>query len=147
MKRILVCTDGENHTLRAEEKAIELAERFGSKIIGLYVQSTFLEKFTHEIYAVNRNECRDHLNRELIKEGNAALEALARRCTALNVPFEARMRQGDIAVEIIREASEGGYDLLVMGAKLLKTWRERIESYNVSLRVFKEACVPMLFIR
>lgn len=39
MKHILVCTDGEKHTLKAEEQAIQLAQTFGAEITGVYVQS------------------------------------------------------------------------------------------------------------
>lgn len=146
MKRILICTDGEPHTHGAEQQAVKLAVRFGATVTGLFVQSTFLKKFTHEIYAVGRNECRDHLDSELRAEGEAALEALAQRCAAAGVAYEARLRQGDIAEEIISEAGSG-YDLLVMGAKLLDTWRSRLESVNVPLEVFKRAPLPMLFVR
>lgn len=147
MKRILVCTDGEEHTKNAEEQALLLAERFSAHVTGLYVQSTHLSKFTHEIYAVNRNECRDHLDSELQKEGVAALDALGRICASRGIVYEPRMRQGDIAEEIVSEASQGSYDLLIMGAKLLSSWRKRLESVNVPLHVFKRAPVPMLFVR
>jgi nucleotide-binding universal stress UspA family protein len=146
MKHILVCTDGEPHTHRAEEQALELAARSGAAVTGLYVQSTFLKKFTHEIYAVGRNECRDHLDSALKTEGDAALEALGRRCAAAGVAYEARMRQGDVAEEILAE-STAGYDLIVMGAKLLDNWRSRLESVNVPVEVFKRATLPMLFVR
>jgi len=147
MKTILVCTDGEEHTLKAEEHAVDLAQLLGAAVTGLYVQSTFLRKFTHEIYAVNRNECREHLDTELRREGTAALEALGRRCADRGISYEPRMRQGDVADEILEEASAGIYDLMVMGAKLLSSWRGRLESVNVPLDVFKRAPLPMLFVR
>jgi len=147
MKRILVCTDGEDHSTRAEEHAILIAAAFGASITGLYVRSTHLTKFTHEIYAVGRNECRDHLDAQLAKEGTAALDALGRRCIERGVSYESKMLQGDIAEEIVKEASESPYDLLVMGTKLLGNWRERIESANVPLQVFKRAPLPTLFVR
>ena len=56
MKRILVCTGSEPHTLGVENPAVELAARFGAAVTGLFVQSTFLKKFTHEIYAQYANE-------------------------------------------------------------------------------------------
>lgn len=147
MQRILVCTDGEEHTLKAEEHAIVLAERFGASVMGLYVQSPFLKKFTHEIYAVNRNECRQHLDDALRREGLLALEAFGRRCAKRGLSYFSRIREGDIVEEIVDEASTGGYDLLVMGAKLLDTWRSRLESVNIPLAVFKRAPIPMLFVR
>lgn len=147
MQRILICTDGEEHSLKAEEHAITLGERFGASVMGLYVQSPFLKKFTHEIYAVNRNECRQHLDDALRREGLLALEALGRRCAERGVTYNSSIREGDIVEEIVSEASTGRYDLLIMGAKLLGTWRERLESVNIPLAVFKLAPIPMLFVR
>jgi nucleotide-binding universal stress UspA family protein len=147
MQRILVCTDGEEHTLKAQEHAVTLAEQFRASVMGLYVQSPFLKKFTHEIYAVNRNECCQHLDDSLRREGLEALEALQQRCAQRGVTYNSKIREGDIAEEIISEASTGGYDLLIMGAKLLGNWRERLESVNVPLAVFKRAPIPMLFVR
>jgi nucleotide-binding universal stress UspA family protein len=147
MKRILVCTDGEEHTLNAEEHAVMLADCLGSKVTGLYVQSTFLKKFTHEIYAVSRNECQAHLDASLRREGEAALESLGRLCSARAVPYEPKIRQGDIAGEIVQEVTAHAYDLLIMGAKLLGNWREKLESVNVPLDVFRRAPLPMLFVR
>lgn len=146
MKRILVCTDGEPHTVAAETRALDLAALTGASVIGLYVRSTHLEKFTHEIYAVGRNECRAHIDRELEAQGRTALDALGARCGERGVVFEARMRQGDVADEIVNEAS-AGYDLLVMGARRHESWRSRLESVNVPLAVFKRAPLPMLFVR
>jgi nucleotide-binding universal stress UspA family protein len=56
------------------------------------------------------------------------------------------MRQGDVAEEILAE-STAGYDLIVMGAKLLDNWRSRLESVNVPVEIFKRAPLPMLFVR
>jgi nucleotide-binding universal stress UspA family protein len=147
MKLILVCTDGEEHTVKAEEHAMVLAKQFGARLTGLYVQSPFLKKFTHEIYAVNRNECARHLDEALHNEGVLALECLGQRCAENGVSYDSQMREGDIVEEIIDEASHGGYDLLIMGAKLLDTWRSRLESVNVPLAVFKRSPIPMLFVR
>ena len=147
MKRILTCTDGEEHTVRAEEHGVSLAECFAASVTGLYVQSTLLHKFTHEIYAVGRNECREHLDSSFHSEGMEALDALEGRCTARGVSFEPRMRRGDVAEEIVREASEGAHDIVIMGAKLLTGWRDRLESVNVALDVFKRTPVSVLFVR
>lgn len=146
MKRILVCTDGEEPAVRAEEQALAIAALSGGSVTGLYVLDPFLKKFTNEIYAINRNECRDHLDAELRREGEAALLALAERCRTRGVPFQAKMRHGGVAEEIVAEAAEG-HDLLVMGAKLLGSWREKLESCNAPRDVFKKSSIPMLFVR
>jgi nucleotide-binding universal stress UspA family protein len=147
MKNILVCTDGEEHTLPAMAKALEIARPFGARLTGLYVLSPYLKKFTHEIYAVGREECRDHLDASLAREGGEALAQFERLCGEAGVACRTLTRNGEVADEIVAEASEGGYDMLVMGAKLLKKLMERIESVNVPQDVFKRCPIPMLFVR
>lgn len=147
MKRILVCTDGEEHTHGAESQAMELARALGASIVGLYVLSPYLKKFTDEIYAVNRNECRAHLDDSLRREGDAALAALGRQCAERGLEYSPLMRYGDIADEIVDEAAGGDYLMLVMGSKLLKGWRERLESCNVAQDVFRRVTAPVLFVR
>jgi hypothetical protein len=60
LERMLLCTDGEEHTRKAEDYAFHLAKGVGADLVGLYDVDPFLKKFTNEIYAVNRDECRDH---------------------------------------------------------------------------------------
>lgn len=147
MKRILICTDGEEHTVKAEEHAVVLGTCLPAHVTALYVQSNFLHKFVHEIYAVGRNECRAHIDSSLHREGLEALETFGRRCASRGVSFELRVRYGDIADEIIRESSEGQHDLVIMGSKLLTTLRRRLESVNVAMEVFKKTPIPALFVR
>lgn len=147
MQRILVCTDGEEHSVKAESEAILIAQSLGAGVTGLYVLSPYLKKFTHEIYAVGRDECRAHLDRELLREGSAGLASFAARCATAGLECSTLIRDGYVADEILAEASSGGYRMLVMGAKLLATWRERLVSVNVPEEVFRKSTIPMLFVR
>jgi nucleotide-binding universal stress UspA family protein len=147
VKRILLCTDGEEQTRKAEEYAFMLAEQSGALIVGLYVVDPFLKKFTDEIYAVNRDECRDHLDKSLLDQGRLALESLSTRSKVIGVSFNSKIRYGDPAEEILKELAEGDYDILIMGAKLLKGWKQRFESVNLPKKIFKEAPLPVLFVR
>lgn len=147
MKSILISTDGEEHSIKAEEYAVVLASCIPASLTGLYVESTFLHKFVHEIYAVGRNECKDHLDRSIHNEGIEALAALGRRCSSHGVSLRSKVRKGDIAEEILAEISEFEYDLVIMGAKLLTSWKVKLESVNVSLDIFKLSPIPVMFVR
>lgn len=147
MQKILICTDGEDHTQAAENMALLMAKQFQATLVGLYVIDPFLKKFTHEIYAVNREACRDHLDRLLHQEGSQALKALQEKCAGEEVAFQGKMRHGPPEDEILLEVQEQDYDLLIMGAKLLKTWRERWESVNLPKKIFLQVPIPMLFVR
>ncbi|MEN6440961.1 MAG: universal stress protein [Syntrophobacter sp.] len=147
MKRILLCTDGEEQTERAERRALDLARRYDALLVGLYVVNPFPGKFTDEVYAVNRQESRDHPDRALREEGGKALMALTHACDADGVRFEPKMRYGDPEEEILKEIEEGNYDILILGARLLKGWRRRTGSSNLPRKMLMNAPIPILFVR
>ena len=147
MRTILLCTDGEEQTRKAEDLALSLAKQFQARLVGLFVVDPFLQKFTHEIYAVGREACREHIDRALREQGGKALEALGEKCRAAGIEFEAKIRCGPPDEEILGEIAGRGYDLLIMGSRLLKTWRERWESVNLPQKIFSQAPIPVLFVR
>jgi len=147
MKKLLLCIDGEEQTLPAMRKALDIAGTMSAEVWGLHVVSPYLKKFTTEIYAVGRNECCDHLDASLEKEGQEALRQFVDICAAGNVTCKTVIRYGEIAGEIIAEAESGGYEMVILGAKELKTFLKRLESVNVPMDVFKRCKIPMLFVR
>ena len=74
---ILFCVDGEPHTEKALRHALLLTGALSANLTALHVVDPYLEKYTHEIYAVGRNECRAHLDQSLRKEGLSALKEFA----------------------------------------------------------------------
>jgi nucleotide-binding universal stress UspA family protein len=147
VKRILFCTDGEEHTAKAEDMAFDLACKYNAVLVGLYVLDPFLKKFTNEIYAINREACREHLDRQLLAEGEKALGELAERSRTKGTLFEAKIRYGSPEEEILKEIDQGAYDILIMGARLLKGWRQRLESVNLPRKILAVAPIPVLFVR
>lgn len=147
ISKILICIDGEPHTAKAEEYALTLAKVCGAVLVGLYVINPFLKKFTNEIYAINRDECREYLDRSLTEEGEIALRNFFEKGRALNVVTVTKMRYGDPEEEILDEIKVGNYDLVVMGGKILKTWKERFESFNLSEKIFRKSPSPILIVR
>jgi nucleotide-binding universal stress UspA family protein len=147
IRKILICVDGEEHSVKAEDYAIALAANFGATLIALYVVSPLLKKFTNEIYAVNRDECRAHLDRSLESEGRSALSAFNERARLHSVPVESRILYGMPEGEIVNEAASGNYDLVVLGGKVLGSWMARFESCNLPEKVFRDIPVPVLFVR
>lgn len=147
IKKILLCTDGEPDAKKAEEYALTISGGIGATITALYVVDPFLKKFTNEIYAVNRDECREHLDKTLHAEGEAALAAFEAAAKERGVAAQTVLRYGDPTEEILHEIDENTYDLAVMGSKLLKGWKQRFESFNLSERVFKQCPIPLLVVR
>lgn len=147
IKKILFCTDGEQHTHKAEIYAVTIAKLSGAELVGLYVVNPFMKKFTNEIYAVNRNECRAYLDKSLQKEGENALEVFAKKAETEGINAVTKMRYGYPEEEIIKEIKEDSYDMVVMGGKLLKGWKERFESFKLPETITKVSPVPVLLAR
>lgn len=80
---------------------------------------------------MGREACREHIDRALREQGEKALEGMREKCRVEGIEFEGKIRCGPPDEEILGEIAAGGYDLLIMGSRLLKTWRERWESVNL----------------
>jgi nucleotide-binding universal stress UspA family protein len=147
ISRILLCVDGEPHTEAAVGLALELAKIHGARLDGLYVVDPFLKKFTNEIYAVNRNECREHLDRSLAAEGEAALDRLCEQAAAAAVVPRRLLEYGPPEEIIPRLAAEGSYDLIVLGGKRFAGRYERWTSRDLPSRLDCKLAAPVLLAR
>lgn len=146
--KILLCTDGDEQAVKAEDFALSIAKSTGALICSLYVVNPFLKKFADEIYAVGRDEYRDYIDRTLHDEGNKVLKEFQEKAACnQEVKVIPKMRYGSPEEEILQEMEEGSYDLVVIGSKLLCGWRERFESYNLPEKVFRKTQRPVVFVR
>jgi nucleotide-binding universal stress UspA family protein len=107
-KRILVAIDGSECSSRAYAKALELAALVGARLTALAIEGPL------PAYAATIGEV-DEVKREK-DEFFAGLAARARReAHEAGVEIEVEVRPGHPADLISRVASEGGYDLVVLG--------------------------------
>ena len=96
-RRILVPVDGSENSFRALEVALDFAKRYGSKVTVLHVAEGGID--TSKI--------------------RSSVEERARKA-GLSVEFKVRRYSpatSSVANEIVQEVVEGGYDLVVMGAR------------------------------
>lgn len=145
--KILLCTDGDDQAVKAEDFAVGIAKSTGAFICSLYVVNPFLKKFADEIYAVGRDEYRDYIDRALHDEGNKVLKDFLEKACNQEVKVIPKMRYGCPEEEILQEMEEGEYDLVVIGSKFLGGWWARFESYNLPEKVFKRTQRPVVFVR
>lgn len=146
LKKILLCIDAEKHSVKAEEFAIEIAKRFGAKLVCLYVVDAYPKIFTNEIYAINRNECREHLDRAQAKEGLEAFKYFEKLAEDAKINYQVKMRYGFREEEILKEIEEGDYDLIVLGRKRFKGYLDRIRSFNLPKKIFEKTHRSIVFI-
>lgn len=145
--KILLCTDGDEQAVKAEDLAVSIAKSTGALICSLYVINPFLKKFADEIYAVGRDEYRDYIDRTLHDEGNKVLKEFLGKACDQKVKVIQKMRYGSPEEEILQEMEDGGYDLVVIGSKFLGSWWARFESCNLPEKVFKKTQRPVIFVR
>jgi nucleotide-binding universal stress UspA family protein len=144
--RILLCLDGEPHSEVACARALDLAHD-GAALDALYVVDPYLKKFTTEIYATNRDECRAHLDRSLAAEGDAALDAFIAQAQAAGISVGRLLQHGEPEAVIPQLATAGGYDLIVLGGKRFSGRYERWTSRDLPGRLDGKFAVPVLLCR
>jgi nucleotide-binding universal stress UspA family protein len=147
LSKILLCVDGEPHTEAALSLALDLAKAHGAQLDGLYVVDPFLKKFTHEIYAANRDECRAHLDRSLAAEGEAALDDFVIWAKEAGVAVGRLLDHGPPDKIIPRIAGAGGYGLVVLGGKRFENRYQRWTSRDLPGRLDGKLPVPVLLAR
>lgn len=158
--KILVPIDNSPYSALCTEAAVTLARAMKASITGFHVFAAQLhqERFREmepmlppQFREPSRLERQRAVHQPLIRKGlemisYSYLEPLARRCQEASVPFTPRVVEGKNYVEIVREASEGDYDLVVMGAQGLGT-REDSQLGGVCERVARRVRKDILIVK
>ncbi len=125
-RRILVPVDGSESSMRALDVALDFAQRYGSRVTVVHV--------TQE--PSNVNVLRDKVLERATRKG-------------VEVGFKTRVYSppsSSVANEIIEEIIEGGYDLVIMGARG-STINEEILVGSTALSVMVNSAVSVMIIR
>jgi len=108
LERILVVTDGSDHSAGAVQEAIRLAQRCGGQLRVLSVIAAATEYETLGVQLLKREQ----------DNTLAHLQEVQLAAVAVGVECEVRMRQGtEVYQEIVAEAEEGHMDVIVMGRR------------------------------
>jgi nucleotide-binding universal stress UspA family protein len=106
--KVLVATDGSEHSMKAVQRALELAEKQGAQVTLMsvaYYGADYLEGMPPNI--------KDKLE----DEARAALKKAKAVFDAKNLPVETVLEAGLVPANlIIRRAQEGKYDRIVIGS-------------------------------
>lgn len=145
MRKILLCTDGEPHSKTAEELALKLAHQFGSKLVCLYVVDSYPKKFTDEIYAINRDECRAYLDRSQTEQGILAFKNLESLIGDRKIDIECKFRKGLPDEEILSEIREGEYELVILGKRRYRGYLDKLKSSNLPKKIFENSPITVVF--
>lgn len=148
LRRILLCIDGEEHTDKAIDYALDISKTTGANLAVLHVIDGFLleKRISHEIYATGRNEYRAYVKKELQKLADKYLAAFKERAEEAGVEFETRLRSGHPVEEVLGEIEEKDYDLVILGGKGDQGFWE-LKSRNLPLKVFRKSKASIMVVR
>jgi nucleotide-binding universal stress UspA family protein len=149
LERILIATDGSEHSKKAADKAIELAKLSGGKVIALFVAdpSTHFAPAEEMMKASRSFEISDDLMKNLQdtmqKEAEQATNFAKDAAKLAGVPFEIRIVKGHPADEVLKAANDT--DLVVMGS-LGRTGISRYLLGSVTEKVIRNSKTPVMVV-
>ena len=141
--KILVCTDGSDHSQKALEKAAFIATCCRADQVAVIHVCESRQDTSHIMYTATTYEeqaaefkkaVKEHREKEAREIFKKALTVFSHTNIAVKTIFE----QGHPAKIILDVASEGGFDMIFIGSRGLGGWRKRILG-SVSGAVVQEA--------
>ena len=116
MGRVLVCTAGKEPGLAAVECGGRVARLMGAEVTVLHVMSQIAGRPVLPPDALEDLEAPAQVLMEHHTPEGICLEEAMNIWTGLEVPAQPLVRHGPVVEEILEEARQGAYDLLVIGA-------------------------------
>jgi nucleotide-binding universal stress UspA family protein len=153
-KKILVPLDGSEHSLRALDVAVQIAKKFDSKITLIHVYSVAVRPAvvpeptpmaTFGIPVMTPAEVSSVIEATR-KAGARILAEGEQKVKAEGLEADMKLEEGHAVQEIIRVSKEGGYDLIVIGARGISKLREILLG-SVSDAVIHHATCPVLVVK
>jgi len=140
--KILVATDGSKNALRAVKYAVKLAGELKGETTITLVSVHDDVAFRHAERFVGKAAVTDYLRELSDKDLAEARKALDKA----GVRHDMIIRTGNIGVEIANAASDGKFDLLVMGSKGRSALKDLLMG-SVAQRVMELAKTPVLMVK
>lgn len=147
IKKVLVAVDGSENSDRALDFALDLAEKYVAGVTVLNVSESpaigavTLEPTAYAGVTVNFYKDLQRFHEEILRKAvNRAREFKP------NVTVLSKLREGNAASEIVAEAKEGGFDIIVVGHKGLGRVKELFLG-NISEKVAHLAPCPVMIVR
>lgn len=135
--KILVCLDGELHSRKAIQRAIQLGLSQSAEVTGLHVIDPWLKKFYNEIHAQGRRQYLEYVDECLQGRAEQVRREFDEMCREEGLEAGFRVRHGEPVSEILDEVRQAAPDLLITGSKRLNVWG-RFRSGKLPLRLRKK---------
>ncbi len=138
-EKILVATDGSEHSERAAAVGIELAKLSGGMLTALYVADTSrMSHLPDDMLLFSIREL-------LMKEGNEAVDYVRKQAKDAGVEFEKAIVEGNPGEEITKFAYKSGMSVIVIGS-VGRTGLDKFLLGSVAEKVIRNSKVPVLTI-
>ncbi len=136
--KVLVATDGSEHSMKAVQRGLELAEKQGAQVtlmsVAYYVQGNF------DGMPMNIQEKLEDEARAALKKGKALFDAK-------NIPVETVLEAGLVPANlIIGKAQDGKFDRIVIGSTGMNAL-ERILMGSTAAKVVAHAPCEVTVVR
>ncbi len=140
--KILVATDGSKHSLSAVKYAAKLTKNMRSTDSITLISVHDDVAFRHASQFVGKNEVESYLRELSEKELKPARKVL----DTAEVKHDQAIVIGHVSEEIVKFASAGKYDLIVMGSKGRSGFADLLVG-SVAQRVLATATQPVLLVK
>jgi nucleotide-binding universal stress UspA family protein len=136
--KVLVATDGSEHSMKAVQKALEMAQKEGAQVTLMSVAYFSKDDF---------DDMPPNIQDKLEAQAAAALKKAKAVFEAQKIPMEAVLEAGVVpANNILKRAQEGNYDLLLIGSAGL-TGIKRALMGSTAAKVVAQAPCSVMVIR
>lgn len=136
IKKILVALDGSKNSQRGLEMGINLARKFDTKLIGIYVISNIPKKYYKLTYP----------EKPLLIAAEDIMESAKIRCAQNGVLFEKKIDFGDPGSKITNFAESLNFDMIIIGARGMSSIKEKFLG-SVSNHVLHKSSIPVMIVK
>jgi nucleotide-binding universal stress UspA family protein len=140
VKKILIATDGSEHTKKAVEYGIELAKNTGAELYAIYVIDTAA------FASIPMDAAWESMYELLRQEGDEATKYVSELAESEGLSIERVTSEGHPGEEILKYADKNSIDLIVMGT-LGKSGLDRFLLGSVAEKVVRISKIPVLVVR
>ncbi|MDW5299229.1 MAG: universal stress protein [Sedimentibacter sp.] len=142
MKKILVPIDGSTASQNAAAKALEIARQFHSSVLFITVINE-PDVSMYNKFGVLVDPEMKKLKEKLKENEKKMMDSIIDSLDTSDITISKKIASGIPYEEILREASEGNYDLIVMGQRGYSKIK-RFFVGSVTYRVISDASCPVL---
>ena len=144
MKKILVPVDGSTASQKAAEKALEIARQFNASVMFINViLEPDVSKYNK--FGVLIDPDMKKLKEKLKENEKKMLDSIINSLDCHDVIISEKIISGVAYEEILKEAEEGNYDMIVIGQRGF-TKVKRFFLGSVAYRVVSDASCPVLVV-